>query len=42
MQKFDDVLLSEYMEHFFGYGAIKTDYWFIGMEEGMPVPGMTY
>jgi hypothetical protein len=27
-------LLEEYMKVFFGYGNLKSDYWFIGMEEG--------
>ena len=34
MQKFDDTLLSDYMDSFLGYGATNADYWFVGMEEG--------
>jgi len=34
LQKFDDTLLSDYMDGFWGYGATNADYWFVGMEEG--------
>lgn len=34
MQKFNDDLLSDYIEGFWGYGAKNADYWFVGMEEG--------
>lgn len=33
MQKLDEELLNEYMNCFFGYGNLNSDYWFIGMEE---------
>ena len=33
MQKFNDALLSDYMYGFWGYGNLKGDYWFVGMEE---------
>ena len=31
---FDDLLLSEFMNKFYGYGNFAAPYWFIGMEEG--------
>lgn len=31
---FDDHLLTEFMNKFYGYGNFATPYWFIGMEEG--------
>lgn len=31
---FDDELLLDYMQNFYGYGNFKGDYWFVGMEEG--------
>ena len=34
MDKFDDILLTDYMQGFWGYGASDADYWFVGMEEG--------
>jgi hypothetical protein len=34
MQAFDDVLLENFMNHFYGYGDYQGDYWLIGMEEG--------
>ncbi len=34
MQYFDDELLTDYMDTFFGYGNYEGRYWFIGMEEG--------
>jgi hypothetical protein len=30
----DENLLKEYMTNFYGYGNLKGDYWFVGMEEG--------
>ena len=27
-------LIKKYMSNFFGYGNLKSDYWFIGIEEG--------
>ena len=33
-KKFNETLLSEYMEQCFGYGNLDGDYWFVGMEEG--------
>lgn len=34
MQKFNDRLLAEFADSFYGYGNYQGDYWFIGMEEG--------
>ncbi|KAF3983103.1 MAG: hypothetical protein HFP81_09020 [Methylococcales symbiont of Hymedesmia sp. n. MRB-2018] len=34
MENFDDKLLAEYMDGFWGYGAENAEYWFVGMEEG--------
>lgn len=34
MQKFDDSLLTCYMDSFWGYGNPNANYWFVGMEEG--------
>lgn len=34
MQKFDDTLLDDYMQGFWGYGVANAEYWFVGMEEG--------
>lgn len=34
MTMFDDVLLEDFMDRFYGYGNYQGDYWFIGMEEG--------
>jgi len=31
---FDDQLLEDFAQNFYGYGNYKADYWFIGMEEG--------
>jgi hypothetical protein len=31
---FDDQLLLDFMNAFYGYGNYKAPYWFIGMEEG--------
>ncbi len=31
---FDDDLLLDYMQNFYGYGNFQGDYWFVGMEEG--------
>lgn len=31
---FDDRLLQEYMNTFYGYGNYRSKYWFVGMEEG--------
>jgi hypothetical protein len=27
-------LLEEFITNFYGYGKLKSDYWFVGMEEG--------
>lgn len=32
--KLNETLLSEFADKFFGYGNLKSDIWFIGMEEG--------
>lgn len=32
--KIDKDLLEEFMIKFYGYGKLKSDYWFVGMEEG--------
>ena len=34
MYELDDLLLSDFMSGFWGYGSVSADYWFIGMEEG--------
>ncbi len=34
MGKIDKELLEEFMFKFYGYGNLKSDYWFVGMEEG--------
>lgn len=34
MDKFNDVLLSDFMDKFWGYGNVRANYWFVGMEEG--------
>ncbi|MFB2922759.1 MULTISPECIES: hypothetical protein [Aerosakkonema] len=31
---FDDSLLQDFMDKFYGYGNYQGDYWFVGMEEG--------
>jgi hypothetical protein len=31
---FDDQLLHDFIDRFYGYGNYKGDYWFVGMEEG--------
>jgi hypothetical protein len=31
---FDDQLLQDFMNGFYGYGNYSGDYWFVGMEEG--------
>lgn len=31
---FDDQLLEEYMQAFYGYGNYSGHYWFVGLEEG--------
>jgi hypothetical protein len=31
---FDDQLLSEFVQNFYGYGNYSGQFWFIGMEEG--------
>ena len=31
---FDDQLLQDYMNGFYGYGSYSGDFWFVGMEEG--------
>ncbi|MFL7892770.1 MAG: hypothetical protein AB8I56_11970, partial [Anaerolineales bacterium] len=31
---FNDTLLEDFINRFFGYGNFKGKYWFIGMEEG--------
>jgi hypothetical protein len=31
---FDDQLLSEFVQNFYGYGNFSGQFWFIGMEEG--------
>ncbi len=31
---FDDELLLDYMQNFYGYGNFSGDFWFVGMEEG--------
>jgi hypothetical protein len=31
---FDDPLLHDFMNTFYGYGSYTGDYWFVGMEEG--------
>src|SRR5689334_17327054 len=33
-ESFDDDLLQDYMDGFYGYGNYAADYWFVGMEEG--------
>ena len=33
-QSFDDPLLHDFMQTFYGYGNFQGAYWFIGMEEG--------
>jgi hypothetical protein len=33
-EKLDERLLCSFMETFFGYGNLRGDYWFIGVEEG--------
>jgi len=32
--QFDDILLEDFMNRFYGYGNYQGDYWLIGMEEG--------
>ncbi len=32
--KFDEQLLSPFMDTYFGYGNLKSDFWYVGMEEG--------
>lgn len=32
--RMDKELLEEFMIRFYGYGKLKSDYWFVGMEEG--------
>ncbi|MCT7981974.1 hypothetical protein NG796_01560 [Laspinema sp. A4] len=32
--RFDDELLQNFMQRFYGYGTYAGDYWFVGMEEG--------
>lgn len=34
MGKINENLLKEFMTNFFGYGNLKGEYWFVGMEEG--------
>lgn len=34
MATLDSALLVSFMTHFFGYGALSTPHWFVGMEEG--------
>lgn len=34
MGKIDENLLTEFMTNFFGYGNLKGEYCFVGMEEG--------
>ncbi len=31
---FNDQLLQNFMQRFYGYGTYAGDYWFVGMEEG--------
>jgi len=31
---FDDQLLNEFVENFYGYGSYNGQFWFVGMEEG--------
>lgn len=33
--KFDDVLLNEFINNFYGYGNYKGEFWFIGKEEAI-------
>ncbi|HEY9835696.1 MAG TPA: hypothetical protein V6D27_02160 [Vampirovibrionales bacterium] len=32
--RFDDELLQDFMQRFYGYGTYAGDYWFVGKEEG--------
>ncbi len=34
MHKFDDELLSDFINGFWGYGSNSAQFWFVGMEEG--------
>ena len=34
MDHFDDTLLADFAQTFYGYGDYNGDYWFVGMEEG--------
>lgn len=34
MRQLDDLLLSLFMQGFYGYGSLSGTCWFIGMEEG--------
>ncbi len=34
MHKFDDELLSDFINGFWGYGSNNAQFWFVGMEEG--------
>jgi hypothetical protein len=33
-ERFDDQLLGEFVQNFYGYGNYRGQFWFIGMEEG--------
>lgn len=33
-EQFDDTLLADFADKFYGYGTYNAPYWFIGMEEG--------
>ena len=30
----NDEILEKYIQSFFGYGNLKSDYWFVSLEEG--------
>ena len=34
IEQFDDQLLGEFVQNFYGYGDYSGQFWFIGMEEG--------